>query len=285
MHQTIQQWKKVKSNMQSRFPNLKSTFDSIDKKKNGTIDIEEFTQELQSNHGITSSSQILQIFNFINSSNNSEITREQFEKVWMFDDTQLSKQEQEHQNQKQQIKTYLHPQKSITLTTSGTSQQFSNLFDSYKSNNSPTKYINIQGDFTINQFSTPPILDKTVSPLKVISPPKLEQQPKIKQDAKDNKFKEMQRQITSLFNYKNEQQNTIPLCKSNFDGFLNTIKLGGSKKTCINNTSKTKSPFLCNQISLQNYAFQFNDMKMQFNSKYNGEKTNNVMKTYIYNKK
>ncbi|CAD8067172.1 unnamed protein product [Paramecium sonneborni] len=284
MQSTIQLWKKIKANMQSRFPNLKSAFDSIDQNNNGTIDIEELTQELQFNHEITSNNQILEIFNLLNSSKNSEITREEFEKVWMSDDSQLSIQINELSIQNQKIKTYLLPQQQSTkLTKSGTSQQFSNLFDSYKSNNSPTKYINIQGDFTINQFNTPPIIDKTASQLEVISPPKLDQYPKLKQEAKDDKFREMQKQISYLFNCKNEQQKAAPISKQNFDGLMNNFKL--AKKSCINQALKTKQPFLSNQISLQNYAFQFNDMKMQFNSKFNGEKPSNIMKTFSYNKK
>ncbi|CAD8059988.1 unnamed protein product [Paramecium primaurelia] len=283
MLQTIQLWKKVKTNLQSRFSNVKNKFDSIDTKNNGTIDIEELTFELQTNHCITSNNQIMQIFNLLNTSKSQEITREEFEKLWMSDVTQLQKEEKELE--KQPIKSYLKPQQSSILQKSGSSQQFSNLFDSYKSNNSPNKYINIQGDFTINQFNTPPLQDKTTSPLKVISPPKQDQYPKSKLEVKDDKFRDMQRQISNLFNCKTEQPNTTPLLKQNFDGFLHTIKLGGNKKSNINISSKTKSPLLSNQISLQNYAFQFNDMKMQFNSKYNGEKINNNTKNFIYNKK
>lgn len=44
----------MKTNLQSRFSNVKNTFDSIDTKNNGTIDIEELTFELQTYHGITS---------------------------------------------------------------------------------------------------------------------------------------------------------------------------------------------------------------------------------------
>ncbi|CAK75985.1 unnamed protein product (macronuclear) [Paramecium tetraurelia] len=281
MLQKVQLWKKVKTNLQSRFSNLKATFDSIDQNKNGSIDLEELTIELKANHGITSNSQITSIFNLLNSSKSQEITREEFEQLWMSDETQQCNDDKELQP----IKTYLQPHQSSILQKSGSSQQFSNLFDSYKSNNSPTKYINIQGDFTINQFNTPPLLDRTASPPKVISPPKPDQYPKSKLEVKDDKFREMQRQISNLFTCKTEQPNTTPFLKQNFDGFLHTVKLGGSKKSSVNTSAKTKSPFLSNHISLQNYAFQFNDMKMQFNSKYNGERTNNNMKNFIYNKK
>lgn len=44
----------MKTNLKSRFSKLKTAFDSIDKNNNGTIDIEELTNELQTNHGIVS---------------------------------------------------------------------------------------------------------------------------------------------------------------------------------------------------------------------------------------
>ncbi|CAK65782.1 unnamed protein product (macronuclear) [Paramecium tetraurelia] len=295
MLQTLQLWKQIKTTLQSKFSDLKSTFDSIDSNKNGTIELNELSQELNNNHGITQKDQIQSIFSYLNISKSGQITLEEFEKQWTSAEQQIQQEQnrQQFQKQKQQVQSYIQTnqqlkssviQKSI-LQKSGSSQQFSDLFNSYKSNNSPTKYINIQGDFSINQFNTPPLLDRRNSPLKVLSPPKPEQYPKTRQEAKDDKLREMQRQISYLFNCKNEQKNSSPRLKQNLDTFMNTMKLGGgggrrsSGHTFrYENKTQTISPKLSDQISLQNYAYQFNDMKMQFKQTYTGNKSNNSLK-------
>ncbi|CAD8067975.1 unnamed protein product [Paramecium sonneborni] len=299
MLQTLQLWKQIKTTLQSKFSNLKSTFDSIDQNKNGIIEINELTQELNNNHGITQKDQIQSIFQYLNISKNGQITLEEFEKQWTSAESQIQQElnRQQFQKQKQQVQSYIQTNQQLkssvvqnsTLQKSGSAQQFSDLFNSYKSNNSPTKYINIQGDFSINQFNTPPLLDRRSSPLKVLSPPKPEQYPKTKQEAKDDKLREMQRQISYLFNSKNDQKNSTPRLKQNLDTFMNTMKLGLGRRSSghtlkYETKTQTISPKLSDQISLQNYAYQFNDMKMQFKQTYTGNKSNSIKGNTFFRK-
>ncbi|CAD8142431.1 unnamed protein product [Paramecium pentaurelia] len=295
MIQTLQLWKQIKTTLQQKFSDLKSTFESIDSNKNGTIELNELSQELINNHDITQKDQIQSIFQYLNISKNGQITLEEFEKQWTSAEQQIQQEQnrQQFQKQKQQVQSYIQTNQQLkssiiqksTLQKSGSAQQFSDLFNSYKSNNSPTKYINIQGDFSINQFNTPPLLDRRNSPLKVLSPPKPEQYPKTKQESRDDKLREMQRQISYLFNCKNDQKNSTPRLKQNLDTFMNTMKLGnGVGRRSSGHTlryemkTQTISPKLSDQISLQNYAYQFNDMKMQFKQTYTGNKSNNNIK-------
>ncbi|CAD8068502.1 unnamed protein product [Paramecium sonneborni] len=294
-------WKNIKSNLQKKYAKISAAFVDMDYNNSQKIEIDDLKQELQQNHGIQSDEVIQQLFQLLNQSRSGAISLEEFERAW----TQLDQQIQQASNQQKfQFQKQVGKQDDQILNSSGqkSAQQFSELFKSNASGSSPKKYINIQGDFQINQFTqnySPPKQQynqlnflETFIGTKRISPPKTSFLLKSKLDVQQDKLRNLQKRITTLFNTKSYQRNSSPKLRKDFDSYLNTLKLGkpntqrrqqsnpqilfdyqqiyGQRRSqrsyeqrwSYNNRKNTsQSNRSLDRISLQQYAYQYQDRK------------------------
>ncbi|CAD8133024.1 unnamed protein product [Paramecium pentaurelia] len=277
-------WKGIIETLKKKYNDINTAYYDLDINNSGEIEIDDLESELKRNHNIKSDETIRYLFEYLNTSKSGAIDIDEFETHW----TQIDSNSQ--QKNKQEIEPQL-------LTSSGqkSTQQFSDLFKSYASGNSPTKYINIQGDFQINHFT------QTITPTyeqqrplnfldnfnynKKISPPKHSYLLKNKAEISQDKLRNMQNRITNIFNGIPEHKNSSPKLRKDFDIYINN-KLGQPNTTRIQtqftfdfqnlysqrrnqknyeqrfslNTRTDTSPNRSqDRISLQQYAYQFYD--------------------------
>ncbi|CAD8058978.1 unnamed protein product [Paramecium primaurelia] len=293
-------WKNIRSNLQKKYAKISAAFVDMDFNDSQKIELDDLKLELIQNHGIQSEEVIQQLFEYLNVSKTGAINLEEFERNW----NQVDEQIQQAQNQQkfQEPKSFVKIEDQV-FNSSGqkSAQQFSELFKSNASGTSPKKYINIQGDFQINQFTqnySPPkqkyhqlnYIDTFIQNKK-ISPPKTSFLLKNKMDVQQDKLRNLQQRITNLFNTKLNTKNSSPKLRKDFDSYLNTLKLGKpntqrrqpsnpqilfdyqtvypqrksqrdyEQRWSYNRKNNSQSSRSLDRISLQQYAYQFQDRK------------------------
>ncbi|CAD8090380.1 unnamed protein product [Paramecium sonneborni] len=234
----LKTWKGIKEILQKKYSDINAAFTDLDTNNSGEIEIDDLESELKRNHNIQSDETIRQLFEYLNTSKSGAIDLDEFENHWTQVDQNIKQitNQQKFQQQKQENEQQQQQQQQQQLLISSgqkSTQQFSDLFKSYASGNSPTKYINIQGDFQINHFiqttGTPPNQQQQ-RPLnfldnfnynKKISPPKHSYLLKSRAEIQQDRLKEMQKRITNIFNGKPEYKNQSPRLKKDFDSYLN----------------------------------------------------------------
>ncbi|CAK93192.1 unnamed protein product (macronuclear) [Paramecium tetraurelia] len=317
-------WKTIKGNLQKKYAKISAAFVDIDQNDSQKIELDDLKLELIQNHGIQSEEVIQQLFEYLNASKTGAITLQEFEKNWIQVDEQVQQAsiQQKFQDQKSYVKV-----EDQVFNSSGqkSAQQFSELFKSNASGSSPRKYINIQGDFQINQFTqnySPPKQQynqlnylETFIQTKKISPPKTSFLLKDKADAQQDKLRNLQKRINTLFNTKLNARNSSPKIRKDFDSYLNTLKLGKpntqrrqpsnpqilfdyqtvypqrnsqrdyEQRWSHNRKNNSQSSRSLDRISLQQYAYQFQDRKYankQFKSFTNNSQKGSQPKTTFW---
>ncbi|CAK94879.1 unnamed protein product (macronuclear) [Paramecium tetraurelia] len=271
--QLLNIWKGIKETLQKKYNDSNTAYYDLDVNNSGEIEIDDLESELKRNHNIQSDETIKQLFEYLNTSKSGAIDLEEFETHWTQADyniKQAKNQQQSQQKPKQETEQQL-------LTSSGqkSTQQFSDLFKSYASGNSPTKYINIQGDFQINHFT------QTITPKyeqqrplnfldnfnynKKISPPKHSYLVKDRNEISQDRLKEMQQRITNIFNGIPERKNSSPKLRMDFDTYLN--KQLGKPNTTRRQTSYPQFSFDFQNLYPQRRSQKNYEQRFSFNTR------------------
>ncbi|CAK87006.1 unnamed protein product (macronuclear) [Paramecium tetraurelia] len=223
-------WRGIIVALQQKYSDINGAFSDLDVNNSGEIEIDDLASELKKNHNIQSDETIKQLFEYLNTSKSGAINLEEFENHWTQVDQNIKQATNQLKFQKQKLD---NEQQLLISSEQKSAQQFSDLFKSYASGNSPNKYINVQGDFQINHFTqttgTPPNYQQQ-RPLnfldnfnynKKISPPKHSYLLKSRAEIQQDRLRDMQKRITNIFNGKPEPKNSSPRLRQEFDIYLN----------------------------------------------------------------